>query len=732
MDLRGYLRILDRRKWVVVLTMLVTIAVVGLGTLLQQRVYSAVATVRIAQASSGSIQYVEYMYAERLMNTYIEMLKSASILDEVIEELALSVSPDDLARQIEAAVVPNTELLSITVSDHDPAQATEIANALADLLVERSRNLYFGGTRSSREILQQQLDEVELRLTQHRAELQTLINSAATENAEVDALDARIRSEEQVYANLLSQYEQARIAEAMRENSVTIVAPAAVPTEEAEEAAAGAAYQATATVRVTQPYSASTGYADYAYVGRLMNTYAELLKSEAILNTVIQKLGLTVTPSTLLARTEVEALPDTELLKITVGDSDPEGASDIANALADLLVEQGRTSYAGTTKGAREILQEQLSGIEQNLELDRAALQDLLNSSAQENARMDALEMRIRSEEEVYLTLLRQYEEARVTEASRESSAAIVAQAVQPESPSSPRVQLNLALGTLVGAVAGVGLALVFEHLDPTLHSTDDLEGAAKAYVLGVIPRFVVHGESPHRILLNSDGRSPAAEAFRMLKGNLLSVASTRPLKTLLITSPEPGAGKSTVLANLAVSMADGGLNVVVVDADSRRPSLHEMFDLPNDLGLSDVLLDLSQVNAALRDSGIRGIRVLTSGPMPANPAELLGLPTMSELVARLAKGSDLVLLDSPPILAVAEAATLASVVDGVLLVAAQDQTSKRSLEGALQQLGRMRAEAIGIVFNKATDINAGYYHYYHNTRTSDFRSLVRSLRARS
>jgi len=732
MELRDYLRILARRKWVLLLTLLATVVTVGLATWRQQPVYSATATVRIAQALSGSIEYVDYMYAERLMNTYIELLKSSSILEQVINELGLSSSPTDLARQVEADVVSDTELLRITVSDPDPALAKDMADALARLLVDRSRNLYFGGTRSAREILQDQLDEVQARLEQYRAELQTLIDSAAKGDAAVDALGTRMRSEEEVYASLLSQYEEARLAEALRENSVTVFAPAVAPTQPIEGAPSGAAYRATATVRVTQPYGASAGSVDYAYLERLMNTYVELLKTQSVLNTVIQKLGLEVTPSALLARTVIEVVPDTELLRISVGDSRADRASDIANALADLLVEQGQVLYSGDTKSAREILEQQLSTVEGSLDQDRAALQELLNTSAQENARRDALEMRVRSEEEVYLSLLRQYEDVRVDEASRESSAAIVAEATQPKSPSKPRVTLNLALGALFGAMGGIVLAFLFEYLDPTLHSTEDLEAAAQASVLGVIPRFALNGTSSDQILLSSDGRSPAAEAFRMLKGNLLSAASTRPIKTLLITGADPETGKSTVVANLAVSMADAGLRVIVVDADFRRPSLHKLFGLSNDLGLANVLLDPSQAQTAVKESKIPGIRVLTSGPASADSVEVAELPKMRELVEQLAQDSDLVLVDSPPILAVAEATALAPMVDGVLLVAAQDQTTKKSVQRALQHLSRIRAEVLGVVFNKATDMDAGYYYYYHDRRPSFLKSLKRFFGRRS
>jgi len=198
-----------------------------------------------------------------------------------------------------------------------------------------------------------------------------------------------------------------------------------------------------------------------------------------------------------------------------------------------------------------------------------------------------------------------------------------------------------------------------------------------------------------------------------MLRGNLLSVASTRPLKTLLITSAEPGAGKSTVLVNLAAAMAQAGQKVVVVDGDLRYPCLHEVFELPNDMGLSNVLSDLRRMSTALQETNIEGVRVLTSGPVPPNPAEPPPLSKLPQLLGKLAKEADLVLLDSPPILAIADAATMASMVDGVLLVAAKDQATGRRVQRALQQMARVGAKPLGVVFNRASAADGDYYYPY-------------------
>jgi len=170
----------------------------------------------------------------------------------------------------------------------------------------------------------------------------------------------------------------------------------------------------------------------------------------------------------------------------------------------------------------------------------------------------------------------------------------------------------------------------------------------------------------------------------------------------LLITSVEPGVDKSRLLANLAVGMAQAGQRVVAVDGNFRRPSLHDVFDLSNELGLSDVILDRSRVDTALQETEIQGLRVLTSGPLPPNPAELLGSAKMQGLIWELAIEADMVLLGSAPVLDAADAAVLAPIVDGVLLVAAQDQATEESIQRALQEMDKVGAKALGLVLDKA------------------------------
>lgn len=548
-------------------------------------------------------------------------------------------------------------------------------------------------------------------------------------------------------------------------------------------------YSASTMVRIAQVQDSSIDYFDLNYSVRLMRTYEQLLVSGPFLEEVIQRLGLDTLPQELAKRIKVAPLPDTELLKITAESSDPIQAVEIANALGGLLVQEGQKVYSGEGKTFRQMLQEQLTIVEENLKADRSLVQSLLDDNTVEDQamRIQDLNARIRAQEETYAMLLREYERAQVGEEMRANSISVVEPAVAPKVPTRPRMKWNIGLGSVVGLVGGIGLAFLFENLDPTLHSRRESEVVAKDAVLGSIPKLKSPNEKEREVealraqmieresaidsfqahllerevavrefkaqlsekegelealraqmlerdsaidsfeaqlaerevavrelkaqfrrsrpwvtVLDFDVRSSAGEAYQILRTSFLSLSSRIPKKMLLITSVEPGVGKSRLLANLAAGMAEAGQRVVVVDSNFRHPSLHHVFDLSNELGLSDIILDRSRVDTALQETKIEGLRVLASGPLPPNPAELLGSPKMQELIWELAIEADMVLLDSPPILRVADAAVLAPIVDGVLLVAAGDQVTGARIQRALEEMDKAGAKALGLVSSKA------------------------------
>ena len=207
------------------------------------------------------------------------------------------------------------------------------------------------------------------------------------------------------------------------------------------------------------------------------------------------------------------------------------------------------------------------------------------------------------------------------------------------------------------------------------------------------------------------DPRSPAAEAYRTLRTNIQFSSLDKPLRTLLATSTAPDEGKSTTVANLAVAMAQAEQRIILVDCDLRRPTLHELFGLPNDAGLTSAILATDDVALPLQATEVPGLSLLTSGPLPPRPADILGSRRMEQIISRLREEADVVLFDTPPVVAVTDAAVLATRVDGVLLVLQAHKTSRERARQARQILEKVKANIVGVVLNNA-EIEQGYGYY--------------------
>jgi non-specific protein-tyrosine kinase len=217
------------------------------------------------------------------------------------------------------------------------------------------------------------------------------------------------------------------------------------------------------------------------------------------------------------------------------------------------------------------------------------------------------------------------------------------------------------------------------------------------------------NGTSP--LIALRDPRAPASEAYRTLRTNLQFSSLDKPLHTLLATSTAPDEGKSTTLANLAVIIAQSEQRVILVDCDLRRPTLHTLFNLSNEVGLTSMILAQEDAPPPLQDTGVPGLSLLASGPLPPRPADILGSRRMEAVIARLRAEADIVLFDTPPVVAVTDATVLATKVDGVLLVFQAGKTRRDQARQARQILEKVKANIVGVVLNNA-QVEQGYGYY--------------------
>jgi non-specific protein-tyrosine kinase len=480
-------------------------------------------------------------------------------------------------------------------------------------------------------------------------------------------------------------------------------------------------YQATSTILINQARSAvqTSDYNDILTSQRMAQTYAKMLQDWEVQQQVAEELGLAGTFEQIrkdfFIAVNVVPVRDTQLVNVQVESSDPELSAAIANTLPEVFGEINQARQQDRYATTRQALQRDLTAVEAEMTATQQALSQLVEpETTAEQAEQARLQGVLRRYETSYAALLNSLEQLRLTEAQTADAITTTSAARAPTAPVRPRVMVNTLLALVVGAMLGLGGALLLEYFDDTVKTPDDVRKTAGLATLGGV--VMLEGANPDdRLVVRDMPRSPGAEAYRVLRTNLQFSSVDAPLATLLITSAGPGEGKSTTTTNLAVAMAQGDKRVILVDADLRRPSQHRLLHLVNNVGLSTALLDKSRDPAVyLQDTTVPNLRVMTTGPIPPNPAELLSSARMHEMIELLKGEADVVLFDTPPVLAVADTSILARQVDGTLLVVASGETRRDMVAQAMQSLKSVGVSPLGAVLNKLTQRKSGYYYYYY------------------
>lgn len=382
-----------------------------------------------------------------------------------------------------------------------------------------------------------------------------------------------------------------------------------------------------------------------------VKSYASLLTTPRALRPVVEELDDGTTTSDLADQLTVTTPPETVILEVSVTDSDPGHAQEVATAIGD-----------------------------------------------------------------TFPKVVSEVERPEGSQRTSPIKVSLVEPASTSDTPTSPVPARNLALGVILGLLLGVGLAMMRHLLDTTVRTDDDVEEITEEPIIGAVHYDPRAGKEP--LIVETDPSSPRSEAFRAVRTNLMFVDAANHPRTILLTSSIPGEGKSTTIANLALTLAQSGSSVCLIEADLRRPRLLEYLGLEGAAGLTDVLIERAGVDDVLQPYGSDRLEVIGAGAIPPNPSELLASDAMSRVLAQLSARFDYVLIDTPPVLPVTDAVVLSTKVDGVIVLVGTTIVRKEQLEATLESINAVDNTLLGLVLNRvghktSGGYGAGYYGYY-------------------
>jgi capsular exopolysaccharide synthesis family protein len=353
-----------------------------------------------------------------------------------------------------------------------------------------------------------------------------------------------------------------------------------------------------------------------------------------------------------------------------------------------------------------------------------AATLEAVKKEAQETNRKSiehgVLKREVETNRQLYQDLLTKTKQTGLETELKTTNIRVVEKAERPRGPISPNRMRNYQVAVILGLLVGIGLALGFEHLDNTFKTPEDVKEHLQVPFLGMVPDVglkatggAARGPTASYVLKNPG--SAVADAYRVLRTNLIFTSAETTGRVILVTSASPGEGKTTTLATLAVALAQNGAKVLAVDGDLRRPTLNHHFGLQKTPGLTDLIVGKAAASQAIQSTRVNGLQVLPCGYQPPNPAELLGSPMMKQILDAIRAHYDWVLIDAPPLLAMADAPVLCSLVEGVVLVLAAEAATKPAVMRAIDQIHSVGGKLTGVLLNRVNlERNSYYYSQYY------------------
>lgn len=693
-DIQQYVLIL-RRRWLVM--SLVIGSVFGLSALVsfsQQPIYEANGKLMLKQNSTSSLTGLNEKIGElsgltntsNPLDTEAEVIRSNPFVEKAIERFQLKdkkgqkLTVEAFLKNLKVKSVRGTDVMDLSYRSTSPKQAADIINFLMKSYLDTNVQMNRAEATAAKDFLSRQVPQIERRVVQAEADLRRFKDEnrvvELTEEAKFGVEAVKDLNEELVKAQAALADKNTRLETLQNQLELS----------RQEAVGLSSLSQSQGVQQVLTEYQKTQDELAIAKT-RLTNdhpTVKNLTEKENALRVQLEKrVGKVIGAGV--------SVPERDL---QIGELKESLTADLVKAEADRM------------------------GAGQQVQVLNQALVDYkarLASLPKLQQRQRSLERKLQVAQSTYQQVLKQLQEVEVAEQQKVGNARVVSPALLPDKPVSPKILLNLALGGFLGLLLGAGTALLLEALDKTLRDIDEAKRILGLPLLGSIPQVGdkkrKNSQDEELPVLNNP-YSPASVAFEMLQTNLSFAVSDNELRVMLVTSSSPGEGKSFVSANLAVAMSQLGKRVLLIDADMRRPRQHKVWQLPNINGLSGILTGQTALLSVAHEALVT-LDVVTVGTIPPNPVTLLDSKRMASLVKEASSVYDCVIIDTPPLTAVADALVVGKLVDGLVLVVRPGEVESGAVQSAKAMLEQAKVPVLGMVVNGVDEKN-GYGGYYY------------------